>query len=205
VAAFIANVGVNCRHRVRSPLHADGSFELVPIPESVPWAPPMIRLPQHWGDQAVHLDPDLTSPTPTYGDNCRRAPRAFALRTARQGDEILFLARLTPEPDGEANSAGPGFHLVGRLLIAGVLEDVKAEPGSGWWDSNAHVRRARATNLWDGFWVFRGGATSGLYERARPFTRKLADELFGSSWRWRNTRTEQQTIGSYTRTIRRLP
>lgn len=198
MTAFLANVGVNCSHRVISPLHADGSFRLNPIPEAIPWAPPMLRLPQVWGERAVHLDPDLMSPTPSYGDNCRTAPRAFALRTARAGDEIHFLARLTPA------RGAPAFHLVGKLVIEDALEDVAGDPGSGWWDGNAHVRRARASGRWDRFWVFKGGRGSGFYARARPFTRKQADEAFGGRWLWRETRTELQTIGSYTRTIRRL-
>jgi len=199
MTAFLANVGVNSSHRVRSPLYEDGSFILNPIPEPVAWAPPMLRLPQVWGERAVHLDPDLVSPTRTYGDNCRSVPRAFALRAAKTGDEIHFLARLTP-PGGPA-----GFYLVGKLVIEDVLEDVRSEPGSGWWDGNAHVRRARATAEWNGFWVFKGGSGSGLYRRARPFRREQADRLFGHTWRWRDNRSELQTIGSYTRTIRRLP
>src|SRR5207302_5345804 len=70
MAAFLANVGVNAAHRVRSPLHPDGSFELLPIPEKEPWAPPMLRLPGIWAGRAVHLDPDLAGRPPTYGDNC---------------------------------------------------------------------------------------------------------------------------------------
>jgi len=198
MSTFIANVGVNSSHRVRSPLAADGSFTLVPIPERESWTEPMLKLPAAWGDRAVHLDPDLRSPTPTYGDNCRRAPRAFALRNAKQGDRLLFLARLTQQ-DGQA-----GFYLVGELTIDDAIEDVAKDPGSGWWDGNAHVRRARATQNWDNFWVFKGTSNSRLYERARPFTKKEADQLFGG-WQWRTTRTELQTIGSYTRTIRRIP
>ena len=55
MAAYLANVGVNAAHRVRSPLHPDGSFELLPIPEKEPWAPPMLRLPGIWAGRAVHL------------------------------------------------------------------------------------------------------------------------------------------------------
>src|SRR5207244_13299607 len=97
MAAFLANVGVNAAHRVRSPLHPDGSFELLPIPEKEPWAPPMLRLPGIWAGRAVHLDPDLAGRPPTYGDNCRTAGRAFSLRQALPGDAICFLARLQPE------------------------------------------------------------------------------------------------------------
>jgi hypothetical protein len=199
VATFLANVGVNCSHRVRSPLNEDGTFELRPIPERVSWAPPMLKLPEIWGDKAVHLDPDLSSAMPTYGDNCRSAARAFSLRSAREGDEIRFLARLTRA------HGGAGFYEVGKLVIADILQDVAKDPGPGWWDGNAHIRRARATGVWNAFWVFKGGPRTALYEQARPFTRSHADEAFGHSWFWRPNRTELQTIGSYTRTIRRLP
>src|SRR5215831_13213019 len=76
MAAFLANVGVNAAHRVRSPLFPDGSFVVYPIPEAQPWAPPMRRLPEVWDDRAVHIDPDLDGNPPTYGDNCRTAGRA---------------------------------------------------------------------------------------------------------------------------------
>ena len=56
MAAFLANVGVNAAHRIHSPLHPDGTFELLPIPEKEPWAPPMLRLPSIWAGRAVHLD-----------------------------------------------------------------------------------------------------------------------------------------------------
>ena len=197
MAAFLANVGVNASHRVCSPLHPDGSFRLVPIPESIPWAPPMVRLPEVWGERAVHLDPDLVSPTPTYGDNCRRAGRAFTLRRAQLGDLIVFLARLR---DGHGRAA---LHLVAALEVEDVLPDVTAEPGTGWWDANAHIRRARATGCWDSFWVFRGHAErSRLFGRAVPLTLDRARAVLGMTPHPR--RTEQQTIASHTRAVRRL-
>src|SRR5438105_10347429 len=161
----------------------------------------MVRRPEGWGDRAVHLDPDLRAETPTYGDNCRRAARAFALRGARVGDMLLFLARLHPQG---SDGLQPGFYLVGQLDVLDVLEDVTGDPGAGWWDGNAHVRRARAGVPWDSFWVFRGGPASRLYQRAVPFRRAEADLVFGGSWLWREARTELQTIGSYTRAVRRL-
>ena len=190
-------------------MFVDGSFVLVPIPEREPWSPPMLRLgavaglaahaPAAWMGKAVHLDPDLSATTPTYGDNCRRAGRAFSLRRAAAGDLIVFLARLHP-----ANSA-PRFHLVGCLSIDDMIEDVTSDPGPGWWDCNAHVRRARATGRWDSFWVFKGAA--GLtrpFAKAHRFTRDEAEAIFGTEWQWRASRTEQQTIGSYTRAVRRV-
>ena len=194
VAVFLANVGVNASHAVHSPLHDDGSFDLVPIPEAMPWRPPMLR---DWRGKAVHLDPDFTSTPATYGDNCRRAGRAFSLRRAQGGDLIVFIARLQRE------AKSPGFYLVGRLEIDDVLVDVTRDPGNGWWDGNAHVRRARATNRWDSFWVFKGSASSTLLRKAVPFARADTEAVFADT-RWPSHRTELQTIGSYTRAVRRV-
>ncbi len=190
-------------------MFGDGSFVLVPIPERNPWAPPMLRVrdvaglaeyaPAAWSNKAIHLDPDLSAPTPTYGDNCRRAGRAFSLRRAAAGDLIVFLARLHPE------NSPPSFHLVGCLSIEEALIDMTADPGPGWWDRNAHIRRARAAGRWDSFWVFKGGAEkTRAFAKAHRFARDEAESVFGPGWQWRPSRTELQTIGSYTRAIRRV-
>jgi len=199
MAAYLANIGANAAHRVSSPLFADGSFVLYPIPEQQPWAPPMRQLPEIWGERAVHLDPDLDGDPPTYGDNCRTAGRAFSLRRAEPGDVIVFVARLHPRT-GEP----PAFFLVGTLAVAEVKPDLTEDPGPGWWDGNAHVRRARAGGVWNSFWVFRGDGRSRLFDRAIPFGRTQADHVFGRAWRWREERSDLQTIGSYTRAVRRL-
>jgi len=189
-------------------MFADGSFLLVPIPERDQWSPPMLRLgdvpglaahaPAAWKSKAVHFDPDLSATPPTYGDNCRRAGRAFSLRRAATGDLIVFLARLHPE------NATPGFHLVGCLSIEDAIMDVTSDPGKGWWDCNAHVRRARATGRWDSFWVFKGAAErTRAFSRAHRFGRHEAEAVFGAGWRWPASRSELQTIGSYTRAVRR--
>jgi hypothetical protein len=206
VAAFLANVGANAGHAAASPIFEDGSFILTPIPERCQWRPPMLRfadiathtLPAAWLTRAAHADPDLTSETPTYGDNCRTAGRAFSLRRARRGDFIAFVARLR-EPDGAA-----GFHIVGVLEIEDVLADVTHDPGSGWWDGNAHIRRARAHGTWNSFWVFKGAPRSRLLAKAARFGRGEAAGAFGDTWTWRESRTALQTIGSYTRAVRRV-
>jgi hypothetical protein len=208
VAVFLANVGVNAAHAARSPLFDDGTFVLLPIPERLPWRPPMLRLsdlprlyrhaPRSWSDRAVHLDPHLTNGVPTYGDNCRRAGRAFSLRRAQAGDLMVFIARL------QASGGPAGFHLVGCLVVDDAIKDVIRDPGTGWWDGNAHIRRARATDNWDSFWVFRGGRQSCLFERAIPFRRQETEALFGKTCNWPAHRTELQTIGSYTRSVRRI-
>ena len=208
MAAFLANVGVNAGHAARSPLFDDGTFALLPIPEPHEWRPPMLRLgdlahlrphaPASWQHRAVHLDPDLDSRHPTYGDNCRIAGRAFSLRRAEPGDLIVFVARLHPE------TGRPGFHLVGSLEIDDAIADVTQDPGRGWWDANAHVRRARATGTWDSFWVFRGKKASRRFQKAVRFDKPSATAVFGDTWRWPANRTELQTIGSYTRAVRRI-
>jgi hypothetical protein len=208
VAVFLANVGVNSAHAARSPLFADGTFELLPIPEKYAWRPPMLRLgdvahkctyaPPSWRTRAVHLDPDLSSAQPTYGDNCRRAGRAFSLRRAQPGDLIAFVARLQPQDRPAA------FHLVGCLEIADVLEDVTREPGPGWWDGNAHIRRARAGGVWDEFWVFKGGAASRLFRHAVAFGASEAESAYGKPLHRLSHRTELQTIASHSRAVRRI-
>ena len=202
MAAFLANVGVNASHAARSPLHDDGTFQLIPIPEIAECRPPMLSyrelgftaVPATWQRRAAHLDPDLTSSSPTYGDNCRLAGRAFSLRRAETGDLIAFVARLHPAM----------FALVGCLVVGDVKADITDEPGSGWWDGNAHVRRARAHGEWNSFWVFKGGSGTRLLGNAQRFGRDEAEAVFGTGWRWRPARTELQTIASYTRAVRRV-
>src|SRR5260370_10474306 len=84
--------------------------------------------PAAWSHKAIHLDPDLSAATPTYGDNCRRAARAFSLRRAAAGDLIVFLARLHPE------DSAPSFHLVGCLAIADALLDMMSDPCPASWE-----------------------------------------------------------------------
>lgn len=154
--------------------------------------------PSAWRQRAVHLDPDLCGSRPSYGDNCRRAGRAFSLRRAVPGDVIVFVARLVPADRPAA------FYLAGSLCVEDVLADVTSDPGPGWWDDNAHVRRARALGTWDSFWVFKGGRGTHLLDRARRFGRREAATVFGNGWFWRTDRTEMQTIASYTRAVRRV-
>ncbi len=206
MAAYLANVGVNAGHAASSPLFDDGTFALTPIPEPQPWRAPMLRfadIPTHtvpvsWSGRAAHLDPDLHGEIATYGDNCRTAGRAFSLRRAQPGDLIAFVARLKSAL-GDAQ-----FCIVGCLDVTDVLPDVERDPGPGWWDANAHVRRARAHNTWNSFWVFQGGPSSRVLGRAVRFGRAEAAAVFGDSWLWRDNRTELQTIGSYTRAVRRV-
>ena len=119
------------------------------------------------------------------------------MRKAAPGDTIVFIARLT-DPSGI-----PGFYLVGRLEVGAVLPEVASDPGPGWWDANAHVRRGRALGRWDRFTVFAGGPGSGLLAKAARFGRTQAKAVFGPGWEW-GAQTDLQVIGAHTRSVRRL-
>ncbi|MGH2469337.1 MAG: hypothetical protein ACRDGF_04620, partial [Chloroflexota bacterium] len=209
---YLANVGVNASHRLRSPLHADGTFTLVTIPEPAGLSGASLRtygsvpdlatlVPERRHAQATHYDPEFE--TRTYGDNCSRAARAAALRQVRPGDCIVFIARLH-------GGAGPLFALVGILEVEAILPNVRARPAPEEmrrFGANAHIRRALADpRWWDGFWVFAGTVRSGLLRRAVPIGRAEAQLLLrdraGSPWAWPSARSDLQTIGSYTRTCR---
>src|SRR5262245_2384751 len=107
MAVFLANIGANAAHRVRSPLFPDGPFVLLPLPEPASSAPPMRRLADARGAPAVPVDPDLDGEPPTYADNRRTAGRPFRLRRAEPGDTIDVVARLHP-----LRGDPPGFYLV---------------------------------------------------------------------------------------------
>jgi len=209
---YLANVGVNASHRLRSPLQADGTFTLVTIPEPAGLRGAGLRtygnvpelaavVPERLHRQPTHYDPEFE--TRTYGDNCERAARAVALRQVHAGDCIAFIARLH-------DATGPLFALVGILEVAAILPNVRARPAPEElrrFGANAHIRRALVNpRWWDGFWVFAGTARSGLLRRAVPIGRAEADRLLrdraGAPWAWPAGRSDLQTIGSYTRTCR---
>jgi hypothetical protein len=193
-----------------SPLHEDGSFTLVTIPETIDGPSlvhygevPRLRavVPERYWPLPTHYDPEFE--TITYGDNCGTAPRAAALRGCLRGDWIFFIARLV-------GPNGPVFALVGDLEIEDILGDVRAQPDEQAmrrFGANAHIRRGRADpRCWDGFSVFAGSSRSQLFQRAVVIGREEATLLFrdraGQAWSWRDARTDLQTIGSYTRSCR---
>jgi hypothetical protein len=222
---YLANVGANSSHPYASPLFADGTYELLPIPEQTarpgphsvllgglrgrdpsagtlrPWVPERL-----WGVPA-HLDPEFE--TMTYGDNCERSPRALGLKAVQPGDWIFFLARLASWHDGGYTGAA-GFFLVGCMEIEAVLPNVRRRPpptALERFGANAHVRRGlNDPRNWDGFWVFGGSSRSRRFRRAVPVDRAVAQSVFvsarGLPWRWDSRRSDLQTIGSYTRTCR---
>ena len=222
---FLANVGANASHRFQSPIFADGTFEVLPIPEDrdLP-GDSLVRfrhlksfynpevslrdyLPEQWWDRPCHFDPEFY--TFTYGDNCDTAPRAAALKGIVPGDYIFFIVRLVGFEDGKYNNQ-PGFYLIGYLEVESMLTSVTGLPAAGdlaWAGDNAHIRRAIANpDWWNGFWVFKGSANSQRFRLAVPVDRSLASRVFRTAadepWRWDSHRSELQIIGSYTRSCR---
>lgn len=170
---FLANVGANTSHPYSSPLFDDGTFELLPIPESppvpgpnsitfaelIPWTDPTGSqkqwIPQRLWRVAAHADPDFRALT--YGDNCERAPRAHALKAVLPGDVVMFIARLSRAAPlkGSArlnpsasrpDASDSGFFLVGFLHVDEVVANVSKPPAgrlSERFEANAHVRKGR--------------------------------------------------------------
>lgn len=155
------NVGANTNSPgVRGPIHADGSFEFVPIPETEPTRtcgptyrdlPIAMDLPEGILDTPVHLDPEFAGYGPceryTYGDPF--GVKARPLLDLEAGDHVFFYATLTYHGEGrpaEWISPGWGAYVIGRFRLDGDPID-----GDGFSDlpdgvrsafsSNAHVRR----------------------------------------------------------------
>ena len=222
---FLVNVGVNASHSLKSPRFSDGSFELVPIPELVQHpGPPMRRyedvpsrsgapggllhyIPSSYHQRYCHFDPEFV--TRTYGDNPELAPRAAALKRAQPGDWLFFLARLWDWHEG--TWTGPSsFYIVAALEVASIVQRVGQPPEQdelAIYGANAHVLRAQADSaLWDRFWVLKGTPRSQLLPYAIEVTADMAKQVLrdkdGKPWTWLEGRSELQTIGSYTRSIR---
>lgn len=110
---------------MQGPLFADGSFELIPIPDSsrlgsrtygetlgVKGAPLSSYFParsrHRWVGQTMHLDPEFE--TFTYGDPTR--PKA-GLRHLQPGDLLVFYAGL----EGWDHHSPPALYLVGYFVV----------------------------------------------------------------------------------------
>ena len=223
----IINVGANASHgKLRSPLFEDGTFEFIPIPENTKRHPnpncpllPQYRdlrsfndrcssllrfVPKSYWDVRVHNDPEFE--TFTYGDYPTISPRAANLKRLEPGDYLFFLARLVRWAD-ENFTKYTGFYLVGFIEVEEVLEEVISEPPpakSHLFANNAHLRRAlNNKELYDRFWIFKGSGYSRRFKYGIPFDRRfVAKAMPDSKWVWDDSRTDLQTIGSYTRSSR---
>ena len=225
---FMVNVGVNASHgALRSPIFPNGTFEFLPIPEERRlWSPTLPAYPKlgayndpdktladyapvsRWNDR-LHDDPEFR--TFTYGDDPQRTGRGAGLKPCGPGDYIFFLARLVGH-DGKDRFVGPpGFYLIAFFRVVDVLRDVVTYPtGRDFtvFGANAHIRRAAYhARALDKFWVWKGDPEASLrLPIAVPLDRELAESTLrdarGRPWTWNASRSELQTIGSYTRSGR---
>lgn len=209
VRLFVANVGVNsadaAKRGLRSPVFADGRFELIPIKEPEEYrglaGSPKYRdlpgwtvhdprlaafVPERFWSYTVHHDPDFECVT--YGDLVGpRASRASNLSEVVPGDDLWFVARLWSFDGGRFIGDGE-FFLVGRLAVAhnvllsrdaveALPDDVRSRVMR-----NPHWRRydrARAVGR-----VLVGDIKrSARFERAIQITPDVAGMIFGGDHR----------------------
>ena len=185
------NVGANTNEPgFRGPIHADGRFEYVPIPESEPTrdgadvptygdldlsvdVTPVAETP-------VHLDPTFEGvhgcDRYTYGDP--HGVKARPLLELEAGDYVFFYATLSTADEDPADWIAPewGAYVIGHFRLsrdpvsASAYRDLSA-PGRAAFETNAHVKRA----TFDAEVLLCGDALgSALYETAVPLSGREA-------------------------------
>jgi hypothetical protein len=160
---------------MQGPLFANGSFELIPIPDSkghgptygatlgikgVPFSeyfPPGQRAKR--AADSMHLDPEFTSFT--YGDP---TPPKAGLRNLSKGDLLVFYAGL----QGWDHQSAPALYIVGYFEVEWAGLVANAPPGElERCSSNFHVKYEPVYQAQrDRLVVVRGGAESRLLTRA---------------------------------------
>ena len=183
--AVAINVGANTNAPgVRGPIHADGRFEFVPIPETEPLAErvPTYRdldldteIPKAVLDSPVHLDPEFPEyphgERYSYGDP--HGVKARPLTELATGDFVFFYATLSVvEKRADWQASEWGAYLIGAFELAcdpvtGVeyedLTPAEREPFA----NNAHTKR----ETFDARVLLAGTPEeSALYERAIPLS-----------------------------------
>ena len=184
--AVAVNVGANTNAPgVRGPIHPDGSFEFVPIPEDAPTAEPVptyadlaldVDLPDGTADRPVHLDPEFAEYPEceryTYGDP--HGVKARPLLDLTEGDYALFYATLRTRGDPERDWIAPewGAYLVGQFRlardpVAGEAYPDLADAERARFRNNAHRKR----ETFDAAVLLAGDPSeSGLYDTAVPLS-----------------------------------
>lgn len=180
------NVGANTNEPgFRGPIHDDGTFEFVPIPESAPThedadVPTYADLDltidvSSVADVPVHLDPTFAGvhgcERYTYGDPW--GVKAGPLLELEAGDVVFFYATLSTAGDTPADWIAPrwGAYLIGHFRL-----DIDPVDGSEYHESppngterfanNAHVKR----DPFDAAVLLSGGDGSALYDVAIPLS-----------------------------------
>ncbi|MFC6837506.1 hypothetical protein [Halomarina ordinaria] len=186
--AVAINVAANTNQPgVRGPIHPDGRFEYVPIPEAKPTREPVptyadldleTDLPEDVRDAPVHFDPEFPEAGGeryTYGDD--HGVKARPIGALSAGDYLLFYATLSQVGDPAPWQAPRwGAYLVGAFRLARdpvtgeAYRDLPADERAPF-RNNAHVKRetfdARVLVLGD-------PGASRLFERGVPLSSREA-------------------------------
>jgi hypothetical protein len=181
------NVGANTTlPGFRAPIHPDGRFEYVPIPEREPAAASLptyadlnidTDVPPDVRDTEVHLDPEFAEypgcEAYTYGDE--HAVKAGPLSELAAGDYAFFYATLSTAGDPPAWAAPEwGAYLIGafRLDCDPVTEYASlAAAERERFANNAHVKRETV----DAEVLLSGDPDeSRLFDRAVPLSSRTA-------------------------------
>lgn len=161
--AVAINVGANTSlPGFRGPIHPDGRFVYVPIPEREPVGDPVptygdldlpIEIPDELLDREIHLDPSFAEYSRceayTYGDE--HAVKAGPLSELSAGDVVLFYATLSTVDEGREPEPWItpewGAYVIGSFVLAhdpvsGEEYLDLAEADRAPFSSNAHCKRA---------------------------------------------------------------
>lgn len=186
--AVAINVGANTNAPgVRGPIHPDGRFEYVPIPETEPLREtvPTYRdlnltteIPQAVLDSPVHLDPEF--PEYPYGERYSygdpHGVKARPLSELIAGDFVFFYATLSVKERADWQAPEWGAYLIGQFELARdpVTGTEFEKLGLGErepFENNAHLKR----ETFDARVLLSGDPDgSKLYERAVPLSTQKA-------------------------------
>ena len=164
---------------IQSPLYADGTFELVCIPDGSTGGdrtygklkdragrPLTCYIGEKYKDRVVHLDPEFE--TMTYGDPTR--PKS-GLRELVSGDYLVFTCGLQPwdERSGWDNTKPPSIYLAGYFVVqmAGIAAELGEDVVRSTFAQNEHVRDPECyAQQRDRLVLVKGGPGSRLLRKA---------------------------------------
>jgi hypothetical protein len=180
------NVGANTNEPgFRGPIHPEGRFEFVPIPEPEPTSEPVptygdlapdldVTIPDALHDTPVHLDPEFAGyphgEAYTYGDPY--GVKARPLADLEAGDYVFFYATLATASSEPPAWQAPdwGAYVVGQFRLSEdpvTAYDELSTHEQAPYANNAHVKR----ETFDAAVLLRGDARgSALYDAAIPLS-----------------------------------
>jgi hypothetical protein len=182
--AIAINIGANTNEPgFRGPVHSDGRFEYIPIPESeetreqVPTYGDLSAhldtpIPSDIAETPVHLDPEFPEypfcERYTYGDE--HGVKAGPLSSLSAGDYVFFYATLSVAEPASWLPPEWGAFLIGHFELARdplVPEEGGVDPTGGPFANNAHCKRVPV----DARVLLLGESDgSALYDRAIPLS-----------------------------------